>query len=159
MAVCLLNTSCSLKWVPWLWTKKAFRDLLKTWKIDGALVQVEDGPSNLAREHFCQYGLHIYFISFHIVLLFIMGIIHLLHAVMWLPVSLVILAAGAAGPMTQHTPKAGKLQWAKSSRNESPFISSLHKYVTTQVSCLNLSTFKQNHLPELVMDPSCRWIL
>lgn len=55
-----------------------------------------------------------------------MGIIHSFYAVMWLPLSLVTLEAGAAGPSAQHTPKAGKLQRAKSSRNESPFISPLY---------------------------------
>lgn len=52
----------------------------------------------------------IYSIRLHVVLPFIMGIIHLLRSVVRLPCSLLLPGAGAAGPMTQHVPQAGKLQ-------------------------------------------------
>lgn len=148
--ICLLNISVSLKWVPWLWLKKAFRCLLKRWKGDAAPVQVEIGPPNLAGQWFCQYELYIYSIGFHVVVPFITGIIHLVCLVAWLPRSLLIPGAGAAGSMTQHVPQAGKLQWENSRRNESPFSSLLHlgksvsDHPSIQVTCMNLSTFKQN---------------
>lgn len=84
--------------------------------------------------------------------MFIMSIIYLLHSVVWLPRSLLIPAAGA---MTQHVPQAGKLELENSRGNKSPLISSLHlgKSVSDhpgiQVTCMNLSKFKQNQLPYL----------
>lgn len=70
---------------------------------------MEVGPSNPVGQQFCQYKIYVYSIGFHVVLLLIMVIIHLLHSELQLPCSLLIPGAGAAGLITQVS-QAGRLQ-------------------------------------------------
>jgi len=91
-------------------TQEGIQVSAKTAKTRCSPCEVEVGPPNLAGQRFYQYKLHKYSLSFHLVLLFITGKIHLLCSVAQLRHSLLIPGAGAAEPVTQCVPQAGKLQ-------------------------------------------------
>lgn len=101
-------------------------------------------------QRFCQHKLYFYFISFHTVVLFIMGIIHILHAVCGYHSHWWYLKQELQDPVhITHIRQANYAEQKAAGMKALWIPLFINKYLTTQVSCLNLSTLKQKHLPDL----------